>query len=176
MELQTLPRVREALGDEGTEELLHWLEQRIQERAVPRDEYREVLSRLDLLDKDVSLLRDEVGQTRGELREELGQMQAGFREELGQTRAEFREELGQMQAGFRDELGRTRAEFREELGQLRLEMNKQFNQVNERFDRVHERFDQMYDRMLVQTRWLIGSLALIGTVISALLAIGQFVK
>ena len=41
---------------------------------------------------------------------------------------------------------------------------------------MNERFDQMYDRMLVQTRWLIGSLALIGTVISALLAIGQFVK
>ncbi|MEA3345971.1 MAG: hypothetical protein U9Q78_06995 [Chloroflexota bacterium] len=131
MALQALPRVREALGDEGTEELLHWLDRRIEERAVPRDEYRlwatgrEVLSRLDLLEEDVSLLRDELTQTR--------------------------------------------MEFREDMGQLRLEMN-------ERFDRMNERFDQMYDRMLLQTRWLIGSLALIGTVISALLAIGQFVR
>jgi len=165
MALQTLPSVRETLGDEGAEELLRWLDRRIEERAVPRDEYRELLSRLDLLNKDVSLLRDELGQMRGE-----------FRDELGQMRGEFRGELGQM-----------RGEFRGELGQLRLEMNEKFAQVNERFDQMNERFDQMnarseahlsqmYDRMLVQTRWLIGSLALIGTVISALLAIGQFVR
>jgi hypothetical protein len=35
---------------------------------------------------------------------------------------------------------------------------------------------QMYERMPVQTRWLIGSLAPIGAVVSALLAVGQFVK
>ncbi len=33
---------------------------------------------------------------------------------------------------------------------------------------------QMYERMLGQTRWLIRSLSLIGAVVSALLAIGQF--
>jgi hypothetical protein len=39
---------------------------------------------------------------------------------------------------------------------------------------MNERFDEMQHQMLVQTRWLIGSLALIGTVISVLLAIAQF--
>jgi len=39
-----------------------------------------------------------------------------------------------------------------------------------------QRVDQMYNQMLVQTRWPIGSLARIGTVISALLAIGRFVR
>jgi len=60
-----------------------------------------------------------------------------------------------------------RAEFREDLGELRREMH-------ERFDRVNERFDEMHHQMIVQTRWLIGSLALIGTVVSVLLAIAQF--
>ena len=104
-----------------------WLSESIKEKAVPRDEYREVLSRLDGLEKDVSAIK----------------------EALFQTRAEFREDQVQM-----------RAEFREDLGELRREM--------------HERFDNMHHQMLVQTRWLIGSLALIGTVVSVLLAIAQF--
>jgi len=59
---ERLPSVRAALGDEGTEELLRWIQERIREPAVPRDEYREVLSRLDLLDKDVSLIKGELRQ------------------------------------------------------------------------------------------------------------------
>ena len=121
MAVQTLPRLREVLGEEGVDELVRWLDDRIAEQAVPRDEYREVLSRLDVLEHDVSDIKVEV----------------------------------------RD---------------LRREMSERFDRVNERFDQMYARFDQMYDRMLVQTRWLIGSLALIGTVVSVLLAIGQFVK
>jgi len=113
MAVPTLPRLREVLGEEGVDELVRWLDDRIAERAMPRDEYREVLSRLDILEHDVSDIKVKV----------------------------------------RD---------------LRREMNERFEQMN-------GRFEQMYDRMRVQTRWLIGSLALIGTVVSVLLAIGQFV-
>ncbi|MFB0536696.1 MAG: hypothetical protein ACETWR_17145 [Anaerolineae bacterium] len=121
MAVQALPRLREVLGEEGVDELVRWLDDRIAEQAVPRDEYREVLSRLDILEHDVS-------------------------------------------------------DIKVDLRDLRREMNARFDRVNERFDQMNARFDQMYDRMLVQTRWLIGSLALIGAVVSALLAIGQFVK
>jgi len=34
----------------------------------------------------------------------------------------------------------------------------------------------MYERMLSMTRWTIGTLALFGTIITILLAVGQFVK
>jgi len=95
-----LPRLGEVLGDEGVDELVRWLNGRIAEQAVPRDEYREVLSRLDILEHDVSDIKVEV----------------------------------------RD---------------LRREMN-------ERFDQMNARFEQVYERMLVQMRWLIGSLTLIG--------------
>ena len=123
--------VRRTLGEEAVVDFMPWMEEwlseSIKEKAVPRDEYREVLSRLGGLEKDISLVK----------------------EELTKTRAEFRQEQAQL-----------RAEFREDLGELRREM--------------HDRFDNMHHQMLVQTRWLIGSLALIGTVVSVLLAIAQF--
>ena len=123
--------VRRTLGEEAVVDFMPWMEEwlseSIKEKAVPRDEYREVLSRLGGLEKDISLVK----------------------EELTKTRAESRQEQAQL-----------RAEFREDLGELRREM--------------HDRFDNMHHQMLVQTRWLIGSLALIGTVVSVLLAIAQF--
>jgi len=106
--------IRRAWGDEIVADFVPWVVQIVEEKAVPRDEYRTVLSRLDVLEHDVADIKEELRELRGDLRE------------------------------------------------LRREMN--------------ERFDQMYERMLVQSRWLIGSLALIGTVVSILLAIGQFVK
>jgi len=154
--------IRKAWGDEVVAEFVPWLdetlEQALREKAVARDEYRQVLSRLDLLDQGLSLINDQLVQTRSEFSEGQAGMRAEFRGELARTRAEFRQELAQ-----------TRAEFRQDLGELRRDMD-------ERFDKIHERFDGMYDRMLVQSRWLVGSIALFGTVISILLAIGQFVK
>jgi tetrahydromethanopterin S-methyltransferase subunit G len=80
---------------------------RLGERAVSWDEFRRILSRLDVLERDV-------------------------------------------------------ADLKVDVRELRREM--------------HERFDGIYHQMVVQTRWLIGALAVIGTVISLLLAIGQFAR
>ncbi|MGB9872407.1 MAG: hypothetical protein ACPLYD_12180, partial [Anaerolineae bacterium] len=43
-----------------------------------------------------------------------------------------------------------------------------------RLDRMDDRLDRMYHQMIVQTRWLIGAILGIGTVISVLLAVAQF--
>jgi hypothetical protein len=53
-----LSRLPKVLGEKGVDELVRWLDDRIAEQAVRRDEYREVLSRLDILEHDVS---DKVG-------------------------------------------------------------------------------------------------------------------
>ena len=48
----SFPRsVREAWGEEATEDFARWFEESLRERAVPRDEYREVLSRLDVVEQ-----------------------------------------------------------------------------------------------------------------------------
>lgn len=141
--------VRRALGEEAVVDFLPWMEEwlseSIKEKAVPRDEYREVLSRLGGLEKDLSLVK----------------------EEQARMRAEFREDQAQM-----------RAEFREDLGELRREMHERFDRVNERLDQMNRHFesrlDQMSERMLVQTRWLIGTIALFGTILTILMAIAQF--
>jgi len=78
----------------------------------------------------------------------------------------------------KEEQVRMRAEFREDLGELRREMHERFDRVNERFDEMGARFDgrldDMHHQMIVQTRWLIGSIALFGTILTIMMAIAQF--
>lgn len=68
-------------------------------------------------------------------------------------------------------------------------MNERFDRMNERsvemerhfgnrFDQMNQHFemrlDQMNERIIVQTRWLIGTIALFGTILSILMAIATF--
>jgi tetrahydromethanopterin S-methyltransferase subunit G len=156
MPVRVPDRLREVWGDELVVELAPWLQEMIREYAVPRDEYREVLSRLDRVERDVSLTKEEV---------------AGLRVEMGKLRDQLRAEYADGQAQIR-------AEFREDLGELRREVHTGFNHMHARFDEMGARFegrlDEMNNRMLVQTRWLIGSISVLGTVITVLLAIAQF--
>jgi len=105
--LEVPPILRRALGDEVADALIAWFASVLEERAISRDEYSQILSRLDILEHEMAAIK---------------------------------------------------ADVRE----LRREMN--------------ERMDRMYHQMVVQTRWLIGALAVIGTVISILLAIAQFAR
>jgi predicted nuclease with TOPRIM domain len=75
---------------------------------------REILSRLDILEKDVSRLNE----------------------------------------SFRD--------LRSEIGSLRKEMN--------------ERFDRMYTQMDSLIKWTVGTIGLLGTLITILLIVSQFLK
>jgi DNA anti-recombination protein RmuC len=157
MAIQVPQTVRRAWGDELVLEFVPWLEQVIEEKtsprlerlveekAVPRDGYRQVLSRLDVLEHDVADIKENVRELRGEMRSEIG-------------------------------------DLRGEIGDLRDEMNRRFVEMGrhfeERFDQMNRHFevrlDQMSERMLVQTRWLIGSIALFGIILTILQAIAQF--
>jgi tetrahydromethanopterin S-methyltransferase subunit G len=175
MAIQVPQTVRQAWGDELVLEFVPWLEQVIEEKtsprleqlveekAVPRDEYRQVLSRLDVLEHDVADIKENVRELRREMRGEIGDLRAEMRGEIGDLRGE---------------IGDLRAEMRGEIGDLRAEMNERFDRVNERFDQMDHHFEvrlgQMSERMLVQTRWLIGSIALFGTILTILQAIAQF--
>ncbi len=53
-------------------------------------------------------------------------------------------------------------------------MNERFDQMNERFDRMNEGFDQMYQRTTTMIRWTVGTLALLGMMLTILMAIAQF--
>ncbi len=124
--------LRQAWGDEVADALAVWFASILEERAISRDEYRQILSRLDIIEHDMADLKSDVQELRREMNERFDRMNERF-------------------------------------DQLRREMD-------ERFDRMNERMDRMYHQMVVQTRWLIGALAVIGTVISVLLAIAQFAR
>jgi ElaB/YqjD/DUF883 family membrane-anchored ribosome-binding protein len=113
--------LRRAWGDEAADVFAVWLTSVLEERAISRDEYRQILSRLDILEHDMADLKADVQELRREMNERFDRVNERF-------------------------------------DQLRREMD-------ERFDRMNERMDQMYHQMVVQTRWLIGALTVIGTVI-----------
>jgi len=100
--------VRRSLGEEAVVDFIPWMErwlsESIKEKAVPRDEYREVLSRLDGLEKDASLIKESLFQTRAEFREDQVQMRTEFREDLGELRREMHERFDRLNGRF-DEMG-----------------------------------------------------------------------
>jgi len=137
--LEVPPILRQAWGNEVVDAFAVWLTSVLEERAISRDEYRQILSRLDILEHDMADLKADVQELRREMNERFDRVNERF-------------------------------------DQLHREMDERFDRMNERFDRMNERFDQMYHQMVVQTRWFIGALVVIGTVISTLLAIAQFVR
>lgn len=106
--------LRETIGDKAFEELEGIIVEKVKIYSVSRDDFRKVLSRLDIVEHDL-------------------------------------------------------ADLKVEVRELRREMN-------ERFDRMNERFDKMNERMVSMMKWTIGTLALFGSIISILLAIGQFIN
>ena len=142
--------LRQAWGDEVADAFAVWFASVLEERAISRDEYRQILSRLDIIEHDMADLKSDVQE---------------LRREISELRKEMNERFDRMNERF---------------DQLRREMDERFERMSERFDRMRketdERMDRMYHQMVVQTRWLIGSLVVIGTVISVLLAIAQFAR
>ena len=85
MSTRTPESIRRALGEEAASDLVPWVEQIVAERAVPRDEYRQVLARLEVVEHDVAdikveqrELRREMGEFRREVNERFDRMNEWF--------------------------------------------------------------------------------------------------
>ncbi len=192
VETQTIPIppiVRQALGDQALTEFIPWMEEHfrliLRREGVPRDEYRALLSRLDGVEREVALLRGEMGLLRTELRSEI-------RDEVGALRAEFSEfqkrvyeqldrvhmRIDELSARVEARLAEMDHHLEARLDAMNTRWETRLQEMNARWearlDRMDERLEQMYRQMMIQTRWLIGALLGIGTVISVLLAIAQF--
>ncbi|PSQ93216.1 MAG: hypothetical protein BRD52_02205 [Bacteroidetes bacterium SW_4_67_19] len=86
----TLPRsVRESWGEQAADDFAGWLDDRIRERAVHRDDFREVLSRLDVLENEVAGIDDRLDrfETRfDQINQRLDQQSAQFDQRLDKMR------------------------------------------------------------------------------------------
>ncbi len=151
--LPQIPRsVQQTLGTEAAEDFSQWFEVVLVEHAVRRDEYREVLSRLDILERDVADVKASITDLHHTMDERFDRMNAEMNERFDRMNAEMNERFDRMNERFE-----------------RLEARN-----DERFDRMNERFDEMYRHISTMTRWTVGTLALIGTIMTILMAIAQF--
>jgi len=138
------PSVREQFGEAAAEDFVRWLNETFQQRTIEHGEYREVLSRLDVLE------------------ERFVQLEQRIDERFEQVDRRFE----QMQKQFDDRF--------EQVDQRFEQVNERFGQMGARLDTMDDKLDRMNDRILSMTRWLIGLLALFGSLITALLAVAQF--
>jgi len=145
MAVSLASRLREKFGEETFVALEQWVKDLIRSEGVSRDEYREILSRLDLLDKGYLELKEEVYRLRSEMREEINNL----RGEINSLRGEMREEIN----GLRNEV-------RGEINSLRGEVNT--------------RLDNLNARLISSIKWTVGTIALFGTIITILMAIFKF--
>jgi septal ring factor EnvC (AmiA/AmiB activator) len=100
----TLPRsVRESWGEQAADDFAGWLDDRIRERAVHRDDFREVLSRLDVLENEVAGIDDRLDrfETRfDQINQRFDQQSAQFDQRLDQQSAQFDQRLDKMNERF----------------------------------------------------------------------------
>ena len=182
------PSVREHFGEQTAEAFSEWLDAYVQEHAVERNEYREVLSRLDVLeeslnhmDKRFDLLTEHVDERIDHVEEtveaRLTGMEERFEERFEQVDQRF-EQVDQRfeQIDQRFESLETRMDERFESMEERfdsrlVDLREEFN---DRFESMDAKLDRMNDRILSMTRWLIGLVALFGSLVTALLAVAQF--
>lgn len=166
----SLPRsVRNALGEEPAEDFTHWLDLLLSERAVPRDEYRAVQSRLDVLENEVRHLRTD--------------MEDGF-EQVDRRFEEVDRRFTQIKEQFEvrfDQLNERFDRRAEQVDERFEAMERRFDSVDRRLDkmdakivRYDQRFDAMNATMMLMMRWTVGTIALFGTLITVLITIAEF--
>ncbi|RLB12160.1 MAG: hypothetical protein DRG39_02660, partial [Deltaproteobacteria bacterium] len=65
-------------GKDTSEEFISWLDAFIKERSISRDEFREVLSRLDAIENSLDHVKEEQGRQRAELNQLRSEMTERF--------------------------------------------------------------------------------------------------
>ncbi len=77
--LPIFPRkIEEQWGKDTSEEFISWLDAFIKERSVTRDEFREVLSRLDAIENSLNYVKEEQERQRAELNQLRSEMNERF--------------------------------------------------------------------------------------------------
>ena len=169
----TPTKLKAVLGDEALNELFLLLEEKT------LDGRREILSHLDILEHEVGGLKSEFREFRLEVSARFDRMNADFGERFDRMSADFGERFDRMNTEFNNRFIQMSAQFDDRLDRMTAESNNRFDQMNDRFDRMNtesnNRFDRLQEQIGSMTKWTVGTMALFGTLITILLAIGQFV-
>jgi DNA anti-recombination protein RmuC len=160
---------REAWGPEVADDVASWADD-VRDQTVSRDEFQEVISRLDRVENEMQVRFGHVDERFEQVEERLGRIE----DRLTQMDARFDDIHAQMN----DRFDTIHARMNERFDAMNVRIDERFDAMNERFDersdRIDEKLGQMNDRILSMTRWLIGLVVLFGTMVTVLLAVAQY--
>ena len=154
------PSVQETLGEQAATDLARWLDEYVQENAVERDEYREVLSGLDVLEEGFShmekrfdLMAEHVDDRLGDMKTyvdgRLDEMETHVNDRLDEMKTHVDGRLDEMETRF-EQVDQRFKQVDERFERLETRMDERFEeqsrQFNERIDAVNERIDGVHDR------------------------------
>ncbi len=178
--LELYEKLKPKLGEEEAKALLEFVEARVEREAATKEDHHrtEMPLRLTSLDPPAQAgYTCLMTVTPTKLREVLGdealkELLLLLEEKSLDSRHEILTRL--------DILEHDVAELKQSITDLRADFREFRREVNERFDRMtsefNNRFDRMHEHLGSMIKWTVGTLALFGTLITILLAIGQFVK
>lgn len=76
--------VRKQLGEQVAQDLSHWFAENLSQSVVLRDEYREVLSRLDVLENEVAGINERLDRMEERFEDRFNQIDQRFDEQSAQ--------------------------------------------------------------------------------------------
>ena len=161
--------VRKSVGTEAAEAIGQWFEDILQSNAVSRDEYRTILTRFDIVERDVS-----------ELKQDMKDFRHGVNMRFDSINERFERMNDSMNEALNARFASMNASIDQRFDSMKLSIDKRFDSFDQRFDgmnkRIDERFDRIYERIGTMMKWMVGTVGLFGTLITTLLAISQFAK
>jgi len=143
-------KLKEKFGEDVVGYLDKWVREIIQSET--KDQYSQILTRLDILEDRYEVISDEVYRLRGEMN--------GFRAEVNQRFDAMSDSINQRFDAMNDS-----------INQRFDAMN---NRIDQRFDVIDQRFDAMNDRILSSMKWSVGTIAAFGLIITILVTIFKF--
>jgi tetrahydromethanopterin S-methyltransferase subunit G len=174
LKLTLPPKTTEVLGEEAAAEFARWITETValRDEVVQRDEYREVLSRLDIIEHDLAGVKERLNAIEGRLDRMQSDMNVRF--DAVNARFDTLEERLDTRLEALEERFDTRLEALEERFDARLEALEE--RFDARLDTLHGRIDTVHEAMRSQTRWLVGTLIAVGGFISVLITVFKFIQ
>ena len=167
MPIREMPAtVAQAWGENVSRDFARWLEVVLTETAVSRPEWVDVSTRLGVIEHDVADIKAELAAFRREVADRFDRFSAELDRRIEQT-------IGRSDARTDDVAARSDARMHEVMARSDARVDAVIERFDARFDEMDARFDELGRQMLAQTRWTVGLLAVFGTIVAALVGIGQ---
>ncbi len=149
-DLAGVSRLKEKFGEEVVTDLDQWMGEKIQSETG--DQYRQILSRLDILEDRYEGVSDEVYRLRGEMN--------GFRTEVNQRFDAMNDSINQRFDAMNDSINQRFDTMNNSIDQrfdmMKSTIDQRFDVIDQRFDVIDQRFftmnnsiDQRFDTMKI---------------------------